>query len=63
MPEKKDDILKTLDELKSEVRELRAFVKALYAIVVDSGMGFEEDLPDDEFPGLHLMFNDEDFSM
>jgi len=63
MPEKKDDITKSLDELRGEVRELKAIVRALYAMVLDGGMGFEDEAPVDELSGLHLMLNEDDFSM
>ena len=63
MPEKKDEITKSLDELRGEVLELKAIVRALYAMVLDGGMGFEDDAPGDEFSGLHLMLNEDDFSM
>ena len=63
MTEKKDEILKSLGELRAEVRELKAFVKALYTIVIENGMGFEDEGPEDEFPDIKVRFRDDDFSM
>jgi len=63
MAEKKDEILKSLDELRAEVRELKAFVKALYTIVIENGMGFEDETPEDEFSDIKVRFHDDDFSM
>ncbi len=63
MTEKKDETQRSLEELRAEVRELKAFVKALYSIVIETGIGFEEDVPEEGIPGLHVVFNDEDFSM
>ncbi len=63
MPEQKDEITKSLDELRGEVRELKAIVRALYAMVLDGGIPFDDEAPSDEFSGLHLMLNDDDFSM
>ncbi len=63
MTEKKDETQKSLEELRAEVRELKAFVKALYSIVIETGIGFEDEGPEDGFSGLHVVFNDEDFSM
>jgi len=63
MAKKKDEILKSLDELRAEVRELKAFVKALYTIVIENGMGFEDEAPEDEFSDIKVRFHEDDFSM
>ena len=62
MTESKDDLAKSIEDLRAEVRELREMVNMLVDIIVnmesDEGSDFEQDYFD-----LHKIDRDQRFSM